>query len=68
MGLKIIFNPSAMEILAKELRRASWGIAVLTGAGGVQLTSTWVLIAGCSTWVTLQIAAAVIQSIHEEEL
>lgn len=66
MGLKIVFNPKAMEALAKELRRASWGVTVAAGAGGIKLENTWVLIAGGATWVILQIAAAVLESIQDE--
>ena len=66
MGLKIVFNPKAMEALAKELRRASWGVTVAAGAGGLKFESTWVLIAGGATWVILQIAAAALESIQDE--
>lgn len=66
MGLKIVFNPKAMEALAKELRRASWGVAVAAGTGGIKLENTWVLIAGGATWVVLQTAAAVLESIQDE--
>ena len=51
MGLKIVFNPKAMQALVKELRRASWGVAVAAVAGGIKLENTWVLIAGGVTWV-----------------
>lgn len=66
MGLKMVFNPKAMEALAKELRRASWGVTVAAGAGGIKLENTWVLIAGGATWVILQIAAAALESIQDE--
>lgn len=66
MGLKIVFNPKAMESLAKELRRASWGVAVTAGAGGIQLDNTWVLIVGGATWHILQIAAAILESVRDE--
>jgi hypothetical protein len=66
MGLKIVFNPKAMESLAKELRRASWGVAVTAGAGGIQFANTWVLIVGGSTWLILQIAAAILESIKDD--
>jgi hypothetical protein len=59
MDVKIVFNPKAMETLAKELRRASWCVTVAAGAGGLKLENTWVLIAGGAPWVILQIAAAV---------
>ena len=34
--LQFYFNPKAAESLAKELRRASWGIAVAAAAGGMK--------------------------------
>jgi len=66
MGLKIVFNPKAMADLAKELRRASWGVTAFAGAGGFALQSTWVYIAGGLAWVTLQVAAAILASIQDE--
>lgn len=66
MGVKIVFNHKAMEALAKELRRASWGVSVAAGAGGIKLENTWVLITGGATWVILQIAVAVLESIQDE--
>lgn len=66
MGLKFHFNQKAMEALAKELRRASWGISVAAAAGGFKLDSTLVLLAGGATWLLLQVIAVVLESIKDE--
>lgn len=66
MGVKIVFNPKALESLAKELRRASWGVAVTAGAAGTKFENLWILIAGGAAWVVLQITAAVLESIQDE--
>jgi hypothetical protein len=66
MGLKFYFNQNATEALAKELRRASWGIGVAAAGGGFKLDSTLVLFAGGAAWLVLQITAVVLESIKDE--
>lgn len=53
MALKFYFNQTAMAALAKELRRASWGISVAAAAGGFKLDSALVLLIGGSAWFLL---------------
>lgn len=67
MSLKLYFNQKAMEALAKELRRASWGISVAAAAGGLKLENTWVLLAGGLAWLILQVAASALESIKEDK-
>lgn len=66
MGLKFYLNLKALEALAKELRRASWGIAIAAGAGGFKLDNAWVLLAGGLTWLLLQVAAVALESVKDE--
>jgi hypothetical protein len=63
--MKLVFNARAMESLARELRRASWGICIAAGAGGIKLENKWVLLAGGATWVILQMAAVALESIRD---
>jgi len=67
MGLRFYFNPKALEALAKELRRASWGIGVAAAAGGIKLDNVWVLLAGGTAWLVLQAAAVALESVCTEE-
>jgi hypothetical protein len=50
--LKFHFNPKAAESLAKELRRASWGIAVAAAAGGMKApeSAAWVIVGSAIIW------------------
>jgi hypothetical protein len=66
MGLKFYFNQKAWEALAKELRRASWGISVIFSAGGYKLDNALVLLSGGVFWAILQITALVLESIKDE--
>ncbi|WP_126448366.1 hypothetical protein [Sulfuricystis multivorans] len=66
MGLKLYFNPKALEALAKELRRASWGVGAAAAVGGVKLENASVLVAGGLGWLVLQVAAVALESIREE--
>lgn len=67
MGLKFYFNQKAWEALAKELRRASWGLSVLFGAGGYKLDNAGILLAGGIFWAVLQITALVLESVQDEK-
>ncbi len=67
MGLRFFFNPKSLEAFAKELRRASWGVALASSAGGIKLSNAWVLLTGCAGWLVLQIAAIALESIHNVE-
>ena len=66
MKLKFYFNKKATEALAKELRRASWGVSVAAAGGGFKLDSTLVLFSGGAAWLVLQITAVVLESIIDE--
>jgi hypothetical protein len=57
--LKFHFNPKAVEALAKELRRASWGIAITAAAGGMKApeSAAWVIVGSAIIWALLQCAA-----------
>lgn len=67
MKLKIVFNKKAMETLAKELRRASWGVAISAAAGGIKLDNALVLLTGGIAWVVLQISASVLESVQSDK-
>jgi hypothetical protein len=66
MGLKFYFNQKSMESLAKEFRRASWGISAIAATGGFKLDSALVALFGGSMWLLLQILAVVLESIKDE--
>jgi thiosulfate reductase cytochrome b subunit len=63
--LKFYFNRNALEALAKELRRASWGIAVAAAASGIKwdTTSGWLLLGAAVAWVVLQGVAVALESL-----
>lgn len=66
MGLKFYLNPKAFEALAKELRRASWGIGVAAAAGGLKLDNIWVLLSGGFFWLVLQVSAVALESVKDD--
>lgn len=66
MRLKFYFNQNALEALAKELRRASWGVGAAAATGGIKLGNAWVVLAGGAAWLILQITAVALQSVCEE--
>jgi len=66
MGLKLYFNQKALESLAKELRRASWGVSIAAATGGFKLDSIGVLLVGGAAWLVLQITAMVLESVEDE--
>jgi hypothetical protein len=63
--MRFYFNRKALEALAKELRRASWGIAVAAGAGGIKWdTAPGPLLLGAAVaWVVLQGIAVAVESL-----
>lgn len=63
--LKLYFNKKAMETLARELRRASWGAAVAASAIGYQTNSGLSLLLGGGSWLALQVMAFVLESIKD---
>jgi len=67
--LQFYFNPKAAESLAKELRRASWGIAVAAAAGGMKApeSAAWVVVGSAIIWAILQCAAFALESLKNEE-
>lgn len=67
MGLKFYFNQKAWEAAAKQLRAVSWGVGGVITATGYQLSSGWVLAVSCITWLVLQTAAFVLESVKHEE-
>ncbi len=67
MAVKIVFNETAAKDLAKELRRASWGVALTASASGVHLEVALVLIAGGVGWMVLQAFAFVLESLKAKE-
>lgn len=64
--LKFYFNLKALEALAKELRRASWGAAAVAGSVGYSSTSGVAILLGASAWMVLQGFAFVLESIRNE--
>jgi hypothetical protein len=63
--MRFYFNRKALEALAKELRRASWGVAVAAAAGGIGLdmSSGWLLLGAGVAWVMLQGFAVALESL-----
>lgn len=63
--MRFYFNRKALESRAKELRRASWGIAVAAAAGGIKWDTTpvRVLLGAAVAWVVLQGAALAVESL-----
>lgn len=64
--LKLYFNKSAMEALAKEIRRASWGAAIAASAVGYHQSSGIALLLGGGAWLVLQAIAFILESIKDE--
>jgi hypothetical protein len=64
--LKFYFNPKAMEALAKELRRASWGAAVASAAIGYHVGDGLSALYGASAWIVLQVFAFVLESLKDD--
>ncbi len=62
--LKFVFSKSAADQLAKELRRASWGVALTAAGGGTHLDAGLVLVAGAVGWMVLQVSAFLLDSIQ----
>lgn len=61
--LRFHFNPAAFSALAKEIRRASWGVAIVMG-GVIYKDSAGSTIAfGGAGWLLLQIIAFAVESI-----
>lgn len=65
--LKFYFNKAALESLAKEVRRGSWGAAVAATAIGYQSSSGLSVLLGASAWGILQILAFVLESIRDDK-
>ncbi len=57
------FNQDAWDAFAKELRRASWGAAVLMAGLGLETSSAIAGLLGGIAWAVLQALAIVVQSI-----
>jgi hypothetical protein len=66
MMLKLYFNKKALETVAKEIRRASWGAAAASAAVGYQSTSGIATLLGAGSWIILQVFAFVLESIRNE--
>ena len=62
------FNKDAWDAFAKELRRASWGVAAFGAGVGLQAGSGITALLGCSLWAALQILAVVVQSITVKQI
>jgi len=60
---KLRFNKEAWDAFAKELRRASWGVAAFAAALGIHAASGLTALLGCFAWAVLQVLALVVQSI-----
>ena len=68
--LRFSFNPRALEAFAKELRRASWGIAVAAAAGGIKGTDwapSWLIIGSAAVWLVLQCTAVALESLKDDK-
>ena len=62
--LKFVFSKIAAGELAKELRKASWGVTAAAAVGGTYLDAGLVLVAGAAGWVVLQVSAFLLDSIQ----
>jgi hypothetical protein len=61
--LTLHFNKVAWDAFAKELRRASWGAAVVMAGLGLKTSSAIAGLLGGIAWAVLQALAIVVQSI-----
>ena len=66
MGLKLYFNQKAWETAAKQMRLLAWGIGSIVTAAGYHLSNGWVLLTSGLTWLILQVAAFVLESVKHE--
>lgn len=66
--LKWHVTETALRALAKELRRASWGVAIGATAGSIKwdVPILWLIIGGAVGWLTLQGFAFALESLSED--
>jgi hypothetical protein len=62
---KFRFNPEAFKLLAKELRRASWGAAAAIFAMGYAISNGLSIAGGIFTWIFLQVMAFALESVEK---
>jgi hypothetical protein len=63
--VKLCFSKQAFAALAKEMRRASWGAAIVLS--GAAIKGHWLgMAAGALAWAVLQVAAFIADSISED--
>ncbi|HLX30287.1 MAG TPA: hypothetical protein VKV24_17555 [Casimicrobiaceae bacterium] len=63
----LYFNPKAFGALVRELRRASWAMAiaiVAPGITGVEWAPQWLITAGAVSWVLLQCMALALEPLE----
>ncbi|MHB1826624.1 MAG: hypothetical protein ACYCV6_02885 [Steroidobacteraceae bacterium] len=60
-------SKKALENLAREIRRASWGTALAFAGAGFKSDIGLGYLLGSVLWVALQVAALLIESYAEEE-
>lgn len=63
--IRFYFNPSAYQALAKEFRRASWGVAVVMGGLIFKDDGGFAIVIGGAGWLLLQAIAFTVESLKE---
>lgn len=65
--MKLVFSERALTTLAKELRRASWGAALVFSGAGIKMNLGLGYVLGAAAWLCLQIVAFVLDSITGDD-
>ena len=64
--MKLHYSKKAVSLLARELRRASWGAALVLAGAGIKARLGIGYILGALAWVILQGVALVLDSLDDE--
>lgn len=65
--MRFYFNKQALESLARELRRASWAIAVSGVVSAFVVDTFRAAVVGGIIWLVMQIVAVVLESVRYED-
>lgn len=65
--MKLRYSKNAVSLLAKELRRASWGAALILAGAGIKARLGIGYLLGALAWVILQGVALVLDSLENDE-
>lgn len=65
--MKLRYSQKAVAALARELRRASWGAALIFSSAGIKLNLGLGYVLGAASWLALQVAAFLLDSIEGDD-